>query len=104
MAEANLPPPSFSEREGNCWFVRITLRNDIRNRKLWSDEDAAAVLGRALFEGLTDNDRRIVNYVLEYDPISVSQAQRLTQYSWPRAKQLLVGLVEKHIFEHVHRT
>jgi ATP-dependent DNA helicase RecG len=103
MRGNNLPPPEFREHEQDFVCVKVTLRNDIQHRKLWVDEDAAALIGKALFEGLTDDERRIINYVAEFNSANVSIVQRLTQSSWPHSKQVLAGLVEKRILRHLHK-
>jgi ATP-dependent DNA helicase RecG len=101
MAKADLPPPEFSERTKNYSFVRVTLKNDITNRKLWSDEDSMKVLGQSLFEQLSEEERQVVNYVIEYGKINTSDAQRLTQFSWPKSNRMLHRLVDRGILTHV---
>jgi ATP-dependent DNA helicase RecG len=101
MAKADLPLPEFSERSKNYSFVRVILRNDIQKRKLWSDEDSMKVLGQSLFEQLTDEERQVVNYVIEYGKINTSDAQRLTQFSWPRSSRMLHRLVQRGVLSHV---
>jgi len=103
MAEFRLPMPEFDEREKSHFLVRLTLKNDIEHRKLWSDADSARVLGQAVFEQLADEERSVVNFVIEFDKINVSDTQRLTKFSWPRCRQLLGGLEEKKILSRVRR-
>ena len=102
MAEMSLPQPEFAQKEkqeANYSQVRVTLRNNIKHRKVWIDKDASAVIGEAIFKTLSQDERRVINFVVEYDNISVSQVQRLTARTWHSAKKLLVGLKEKHILE-----
>jgi hypothetical protein len=59
------------------------------------------VLGSFVFEQLSDVKRQVVNYVIEFGQINVSDAQRLTTFSWPRSRKLLSGLVTKGILSSV---
>lgn len=103
MASERLPSPQFSETEKGHFLVRLVLKNDIEHRKLWSDEDSIRILGQKAFEGLSDEERAVVNYVIEFGQINVSDTQRLTKFSWPRCKQLLSGLEEKRILKYVRK-
>jgi len=101
LAKENLPPAIFAEKSANTPFVRVAIHNDIKNRKLWSDEDSMRVLGSFVFEQLSDAERKVMNYVIEFGHVNVSDAQRLTTFSWPRCRKLLAGLVDKGILDHV---
>ena len=101
MKKEGLPPAEFSEKSLNYSFVRVTLRNDIAKRKLWSDEDSMKVLGEFAFEQLSDEERHVVNYVIEYGRINISDAQRLTQFSWPRSRKLLMNLTARGVLRRV---
>jgi ATP-dependent DNA helicase RecG len=101
LADANLPPAEFMEKSANNPFVRVEIQNDIKNRKLWSDEDSMKVLGSYVFDQLSVHERKVVNYVIEFGQINVSDTQRLTTFSWPRSRKLLLGLVEKGILSQV---
>ena len=91
MEAMGLPTPEFEQKEINYGLVRVTLRNNIKYRKAWIDKDART---------LEENERRIINFIAEHGPISVSQVQRLTQKTWPAASKMLKGLVERGILEH----
>jgi ATP-dependent DNA helicase RecG len=97
MQEMNLPSPEFSQEEKGGAMVQVILRNDITHRKVFVDTEAAKILGKAIFESLNDHERRVINYLAEQQKINVSEAQRLTAKSWPAAKKLLLGLVQKSI-------
>ena len=99
MAEMRLPAPEFSEKTVSYSLVRVTLRNDLKQRKIWIDSDASAVIGEAISRTLDEHERRAINFVAENQSINVSQCQRLTARSWPAAKRLLMGLVEKGILD-----
>ena len=100
MTAQSLPVPEFSEVEAHYASVRVTLRNNIKHRKIWIDSDAGRIIGEAVFAGLSDEEKRAVNCAAEHGDVSVSQVQRLTHRTWPSAKKLLVGLVEKGVLEH----
>lgn len=97
MLGAQLPAPNFMQREASSAVVRVTLRNNIEQRKVWVDADASAIVGELMFRSLTPHEKRIINFVAEYKEISVSQVQRITSLSWPASKKLLAGLEKKRI-------
>jgi ATP-dependent DNA helicase RecG len=102
MLEMNLPLPEFAQKEKqeiSYTQVRVTLRNNIKHRKVWIDKDASAAVGEAVFAKLTQDEKRVINFVVEYGNISVSQTQRLTARTWQSAKKLLVGLKEQNILD-----
>lgn len=105
MSEVPLPPPEFRQVESATTpLVRVVLRNNVRQRRVWVDSDVTAIVGEVVMRDLTEDEKRAINFAAEYGQISVSDAQRLTQRSWPSAKRLLVNLVTKKILEHQART
>jgi len=104
MKSVNLPEPEFRQVEVASSLVRVTLRNDIQQRKVYVDSDAFERLGAAIASTLTERERRIVNFAAENGAINVSQVQRLTGQTWPSARKTLGKLVERGIFEHHHRS
>jgi len=104
MAEMNLPHPEFEQKESGNTLVRVTLKNNIKQRKVWIDSDASSVIGDRIWKALTQNERRVINFVAENGTINVSQVQRLCGgLTWPAAKKLLNGLAKKEILEHRKR-
>lgn len=103
MRKMELPEPEFYQHQGDHLSVLVTLRNKYKQRKVWLDADAAAVVGERIFTTLDERERQVINYLAEFEKISVSQTQRLTALSWPAAKKLLDGLVEQLILEHIHK-
>jgi len=103
MQEMGLPNPEFKQRQTNHSSVLVTLRNDAKHRKVWIDSDAAAIVGEAIFESLSQEERRIINWVAENGKINVSQAQRLVSRSWHYARKVLVKLADRGLLEHVFR-
>jgi ATP-dependent DNA helicase RecG len=97
MAEANLPGPEFSQKQIGNHQVHVTLRNNIEARKVFSDEDAINIIGKAVFETLTDDERMIINYIAEKGYMNVSDANRLLHRDWRTAKNRLEALVEKGV-------
>jgi ATP-dependent DNA helicase RecG len=92
MSQEKLPKPEFKHKEQDHPILRVILRNNIKQRKVWIDSDAAPAVGAAIAETLTQNQRRAINFVAEHAEISVSQLQRLVNKSWPTAKRILVAL------------
>jgi ATP-dependent DNA helicase RecG len=106
MANLNLPAPDFKqsgESEG-VPVVNVVLRNNVKHRKVWLDSSAAKVVGEALMKQLSLEEVRAINFVAEHKKIGASDVQRLTGRTWPAAKKLLMGLVEKGLLEHQIRT
>ena len=104
MSEVSLPAPEFKQVEsGATPLVRVVLRNNVRQRRVWVDSDVTSVVGEAVMKHLTEDQKRAINFAAEYGQISVSDVQRLTQRSWPSAKRLLTDLVVKGILEHKAR-
>jgi ATP-dependent DNA helicase RecG len=89
MAKMALPPPEFEQKEVHGAVVRVTLRNDIKNRVGWIDKDATDIVGPEVFDNLNDQSRRIVNFIAEHKKINVTQAAKLTGKRWHAAKKLL---------------
>jgi predicted HTH transcriptional regulator len=82
----------------------VTLRNNTKQRKVWVDSDATAVVGEALSKQLSQHELRVINWIAENKSINVSQVQRLTEKSWPGARKLLERLVERGILEEIRRS
>jgi ATP-dependent DNA helicase RecG len=104
MSAAQLPLPEFSEKAGDSSHkVRVTLRNSVKQRKVWVVADVNALIGEQLSKGLNEVEKLAVNFAAEHERINVSQLQRLTAKSWPSASKCLRQLAEKGVFEFHHR-
>lgn len=103
MLELSLPAPEFSQKEISHALVQVTLRNNIKQRKVWIDSDASAIVGEALSKVLSEDERRVINFLAENEIINVSQVQRLTERSWPYSKKLLRRLEGMSLVEHHRR-
>jgi ATP-dependent DNA helicase RecG len=105
MSAMSLPEPTFEQTQsgiGNA-TVRVTLRNRIKQRKVWVDTDVTSLLGEALSRNLSKEEKRILNFVAEHGKINVTQCHRLIPglAKWHSAKKLLMKLVEKGLLKHV---
>jgi ATP-dependent DNA helicase RecG len=98
MSKMNLPQPEFSEKDaGYNTQVRVTLRNSVKQRRLWVDSDVIAIVGEHLAKQLNEEERMAVNHAATHGRISVSEVQRLTGRAWHSAKRILEGMTEKGI-------
>ena len=100
MLKMALPDPRFEERERNGYVVRVTLRNNVHQRKAWVDREVSEMIGTAVASTLNENQKRFLNFAAEHGEISVSDAQRLGNLTWPAAKKTLMGLVKLGILRH----
>lgn len=97
MQDAKLPKPEF---QGSDNSVTVTFKNEIANRTNSLDSEAYKVLGEALSFSLDDDEKKIVNYIIEHKRINVSDALRiLTTTVWHTAKAKLQRLVDRNILE-----
>jgi ATP-dependent DNA helicase RecG len=103
MLGMELPEPEFKQDDKDSAVVRVTLRNNIKQRKVWIDADVAEVLGAQIANSLSEKEKRCINFIAENGQISVSDVQRLTHMSWPASRKILGKLVEQGILEHKHR-
>jgi ATP-dependent DNA helicase RecG len=103
MTEMGLPRPEFAQKEIGHSRVRVTLRNDIEHRSKWLDKDVATIVGTALAKILTDNEKRILNFVAEHKAINVTQAVRLCGLEWGTAKKCLNRLQSMGILTRIAR-
>jgi ATP-dependent DNA helicase RecG len=102
MSKLGLPSPLFQEITATSAMVRLTLMNNIEHRKQFVDSDAFEILGEEIASGLTDQERRIVNYVAEHQTINVTEAAKLTGVRWHTIKKRLEGLTERGVLDHIH--
>ncbi|GGA83448.1 ATP-dependent DNA helicase RecG [Arenimonas soli] len=103
MMHMELPGPEFMQEQVGHASVRVVLRNNIKQRKVWVDSDVAQLIGVSLAKSLTEQEKRVLNFAAEYGQISVSEAQRLTGRSWPSARNLLAKLAKMGLLVHDHR-
>jgi ATP-dependent DNA helicase RecG len=106
MQDMSLPLPMFEQIQSGMGgaMVRVTLRNHIKQRKVWVDSDVSGLLGEALARNLSVEEKRVLNFVAEHGKINVTQCHRLIPAlaKWHSAKRLLMRLVEKGILKQIH--
>jgi ATP-dependent DNA helicase RecG len=107
MDQSNLPRPEFAQKEVVAGYnsVRVTLKNNIKLRKLAVDSEATRILDPAVWRTLNKTEMRILNYVAEHKSINVTQAQKLFQTEgsrWHSLKKILQGMAERGLLEHHH--
>jgi ATP-dependent DNA helicase RecG len=103
MADSNLPTPVFEQKEVAAGFnsVRVTLRNNIKLRKLWLDSEVAAGLSAESMRGLGPLQMRVLNYVAEHGKINVTQTYKLgVAQRWQGAKKFLMAMVDLSLLEY----
>jgi ATP-dependent DNA helicase RecG len=107
MREMQLPLPEFRQTEGGGGYslVRVTLKNNRKQRREWIDVDITKRLGEALIHDLNEEERRILNHVAEHSWINVSQCHRLVSSSakWHSAKKILDGLVSRELLTRIQK-
>jgi ATP-dependent DNA helicase RecG len=106
MKGMNLPLPEFKQTVSGIGAstVRVTLRNDVKQRKFFVDKDAANILGEALARSLSHEERRVVNFVVEHHGINVSECLHLipTLPKWHAAKRFLESMRARGLLVHKH--
>ncbi len=103
MQKNELPPPEFVQKEINHSVVRVTFRNDKRQRQTWIDSAASAIISPAIDKTLTEPERRVINHIAEHGTINASQAARVTGKGWKSAHKILLKLTTSGILRHHHR-
>jgi ATP-dependent DNA helicase RecG len=99
MKAMALPSPEFQQKESGQYWVRVTLRNNVNQRKAWVDRDVAELVGSILARSLGGDEKRLLNFAAEHGSISVSDAQRLLGCSWPAGKKKLEALKSRGILD-----
>ena len=103
MMEMNLPQPVFEQKDTGYPLVRVTLRNNIKQRRVWIDSDASAIIGETIYQTLTQEDRRAINFVAEHGKVTVTELQKVTGRTWKTAKRVLASLETRGILKHKAR-
>ena len=100
MSAMALPDPRFEQKQLTGHLVRVTLRNNVHQRKAWVDREVTEIVGATVARTLDENQKRFLNFAADHGQISVSDAQRLGNLTWPAAKKTLMGLVNLGILRH----
>jgi ATP-dependent DNA helicase RecG len=103
MAEMRLPVPEFSQKQSNIGnaIVRVTLRNNIKQRRAWIDRDVSKIVSEAIASAFSEMEIRAVNWVAEHGKITISDANKILNISWPRAQKLLLDLTHRKVFQYI---
>lgn len=102
MTAIGLPAPEFKERTGGpAPLVTVVLRNNIRQRKVWIDSEATALIGETIYASLTQDEKRAINFVAEHGTVTVTQLQKVTNRTWDTAKKVLKRLETRGLLRHV---
>lgn len=107
MQLMKLPDPQFEQKEVATGYmsVRVTLRNNRKQRKEWIDADASRFFGPEVAKSLNQDEIRVLNFVAEHSSINVSECQRLLPHirTWHSVKKLLVGMSKRGVLVYEHR-
>ncbi len=57
------------------------------------------LIGEAVFNSLSEDEKTIINFIAERGKISVSDANRILQKDWRTAKNILERLVKKDVID-----
>ncbi len=101
MMDLKLPTPEFKESKSGSVSVTVILRNNIKQRRAWIDRDVSAIVSEAIAADLTEPEKRLLNWVAEHGAITVSDANKLLDITWHKARKLLIGLAEKRVLQYV---
>jgi ATP-dependent DNA helicase RecG len=101
MSQIGLPAPLFEQKQINHALVRVTLRNDIKKRRVWIDQDVTRLVSKAIAADLTEEQKRVLNWVAEFKRISVSDAVKLLNVSWDTARRVLLDLASRRVLQWV---
>ena len=101
MAEMNLPAPEFIQDKQGPPIVRVTLRNNVKQRRAWIDQDVSKLVSEAIAADLNEQERRALNLAAENGSITVSDANKLLDISWQSARKLLFELARKRVFQYI---
>ena len=103
MTAMDLPEPEFSQSrsEVESALVRVILRNKIKQRRAWIDQDVAKIVAEAIAAGFSKDEIRAVNWAAEHGGITISDANKLLGLHWQAAKSLLFDLTARKVFQYI---
>ena len=97
MQEANLPDPTFIQRESGIFQVSVTLKNDVEHRKSFVRTDAMPSIDPIIYETLSMQE--LVNWAAEGKKMTVKDAQDVLSCDWRSARGVLDSLTNKYLFD-----
>lgn len=101
MLAMKLPAPEFRQVESGHSVVRVTLRNDIKQRRAWIDRDVSRLVSEAIAVDLSEDEKRTLNWAAEHGSVTISDVNKLLDTHWRNAQRLLFGLAKKRIFQYI---
>ena len=102
MKEMLLPAPDFRQNPDSASvMVRVTLRNNIKQRRTWIDRDVSKVVSEVIASSFSEMEKRAVNWAAENEKISISDANKYLNISWQSAKKLLFDLAKRKVFQYI---
>lgn len=101
-----LPAPEFSEVEDTGGSVIVTMRNVQEHRRRYVDSELVSkgIIDEAIFSSLTPDERRLMNYMAEYNTLNVTQASRVLDRDWGATRARLDALVSRGLLRRKART
>jgi ATP-dependent DNA helicase RecG len=103
MRAMSLPEPEFNQKQseiGNA-IVRVTLRNNIKQRRAWIDRDVSKIVSEVIAAGFNEKEIRTVNWVAEHGKITISDTNKLLDISFQSANKLLLDLARRKVFQYI---
>ena len=101
MATMHLPAPEFKQSEIGHSIVRVTLRNNVKQRRAWIDQDVTKVVSEAIAAGLSKDEKNVLNWAAEHGRITISDANKLLDMTWHSARRLLINLAKNRILQYI---
>jgi ATP-dependent DNA helicase RecG len=101
MAALGLPAPEFEQKEIGYALVRVTLKNNIEQRKVWIDRDVSELISDAFAATLEEDEKRVLNWLAENKQIRINDVVRILEISWQRARRLLYKLAINRVLQYV---
>jgi hypothetical protein len=98
-----LPEPEFNDNQSQTGgiMVRVTLRNNLKQRRSWIDRDVAKIVGDVIASGFSEKEKRVVNWAAEHDQIKISDVMKLLDITWHSARHILFDLTKKQVLQYV---
>ncbi len=97
MQTAKLPEPRFKQIEALAHQVHVMLENDIASRKAYIERDLASVISEDQYRSMSDDERKIVSYLIHAQQINITTATLVTGKSWPTTSKTIAGLVDSGV-------
>jgi len=103
MAVAELPEPVFKQDDIGHHVVRVTLRNNIKQRRVWIDHDVSKIISEAIAADLTEEEKQALNWAAVNERMTVTDANKLGKKSWQTTRKMLIGLAKKRVLQYIRK-